>query len=233
MKPNRKKKARTPQKPRASSSKAEDTRETETAPERGELILSHEAEPDAEYAALVERGRAAVRDMARSLWELGDAACEVETKYDENRLQRFAADVGTKFKTVQSARTTVKKWPEKSRRLDFSTCQALNAQIDRHNIARRRPDITMAQARDLVKRRKKKRDEPSEVERLVGQLNRGLLNILKPLIEVNKRELAEVDSETRRELWDRLDTVREQMEMLFNKLENVAPDEATATATMH
>src|SRR5215510_10481157 len=99
------------QKPRASAAK-ETTQETRTAPEHGELTVPRAAEPDAEYAALVERGKAAVAGMHRSLWELGDAAAEVETKYDEERLQQFAVDVGVAFKTVQAARTTAQKWPE-------------------------------------------------------------------------------------------------------------------------
>src|SRR4051795_9270453 len=85
MKTTRKKEARTSQKPRASS-KARRTQETETAPEQGELIVTRAAEPDAEYAVLVERGKAAVASMHRSLWELGDAAAEVETKWGERKL---------------------------------------------------------------------------------------------------------------------------------------------------
>jgi hypothetical protein len=75
MKTKSKKKARHPSKPRASSKT--ETQETETAPEPRQISATREAEPvDPEYAALVERGRAAARDMARSLWELGDLACE-------------------------------------------------------------------------------------------------------------------------------------------------------------
>src|SRR5438045_987593 len=117
---SRKGKARTSPKPRASSK--ENTQETESAPERGELIVPREAKPsraprrrivikaptcdvEYEYADLVERGRAAVAAMAGHMWELGDLARQVETRYGEGRLQQFADDVGVPFKTVQSART--------------------------------------------------------------------------------------------------------------------------------
>jgi hypothetical protein len=188
---------------------------------------------DAAYADLVARGRAAVAGMHRSLWELGDAAAEVETKWGEHKLQDYAVDVGVPYKTLQSARTTARAWPEKSRRLDFSTCQALNAQIDRHNIARRRPDITMAEARDLVTRRRARRDDPSELDRLVGQVQRRLLNLLLSLTVLNEQELAAVDSDSRRELWDRLESVREQIETLFEKLENISTDAIVGPATKY
>jgi hypothetical protein len=232
MTKRKKKEAGTSPKPPASKT---ETQETETAPEQGELIAPGEAAPDAAYAALVERGRAAVAGMHRSLWELGDAAAEVETKWGEEKLQDFARDVGAPYKTVQAARTTAQKWPDKSKRLDFSISQQLNAQIDRHDIARRRPGITWAEARDLASRRRGKRRDPSEVDRLIGQVQRRLLGLLTALIALNEQELAEADSDARRELWDRLDAVREQIERLFTNLENISTDAtaATTTTTVH
>jgi hypothetical protein len=216
-----KRKARTSQKPRASS-KTEETQETE-APEHGELTVARAAEPDAEYLALVERGKAAVAGMGRSLWELGEVALEVDTRYGENSLGEYADRIGVPLKTLQAARTTARRWPEKSRRLDFSTCQALNAQIDRENIVRQRPDITLAEARELVRRRKDARADLSPVERLVGKLNRNLLAVLETLTALNDQQAVAMDGAAKDDLEDKFDALRIQAEAFLAKVEVSPP----------
>jgi hypothetical protein len=213
-------KARTSQKPRASS-KTEAAQETE-APEQGELTVARAAEPDAEYAALVERGKAAVAGMHRSLWELGDLACEVDAKYGENSLGEYADRIGVPLKTLQAARTTARRW-EESRRLDFSTCQSLNSQIDRYEIVRRQPDITLAEARELVRRRKDARADLSPVEQLVGKLNRSLLAVLETLSALNDQQAVEMDGDAKDDLEDKFDALRIQAEAFLAKVEVVTP----------
>jgi hypothetical protein len=139
------------------------------------------------------------------------------------------------FKTVQSARTTARKWPEKSRRLDFSTCQALNAQIDREDIVRQQPDITLAEARELVRRRKDARADLSVVEKMIGQLNRKLLAVLETLSALNDQQTVVMDGDARDDLKDKFDAVHIQAVAFLDRVEVSPPpqprpytEEATA-----
>ena len=139
--------------------------------------------PVRDYALLVALGREAAQRMGDSLWEIGDLALEVETTYGESDLQRFADDIDVPFKTVQGARTTARRWPEKPKRLGFSICQQLNAQIDRFKLLRDNPDMTYAQARKIAQTRADVgRKARSQIRQMWGAAMRRL-GILLPDIK--------------------------------------------------
>jgi hypothetical protein len=70
-------------------------------------------------------------------WVLGDLACAVETRYGENNLGRYAAEIGVEYKTLLNYRT-------------------LAAQPDRAELTQRQ--MTAAEAREIVSGRKKLAD---------------------------------------------------------------------------
>ncbi len=111
-----------------------------------------EGEPEKVYERLVKAGREV---MSQTGWMLGDLAIQVERIFAESVLKNYAHDIGVSPQTVYNARTIARAFPEATRpeALSFSAAKALAAQPDRQQVAERRPEITVAEAKELARAR--------------------------------------------------------------------------------
>jgi hypothetical protein len=118
---------------------------------------------EAEYRAAVARCKAAIADISKKQWILGDEATTVTKKYGENRLEQFAEDINFPgaYCTLGRYRDVCRAWPKnRVRPRFFASAQILARHDDRWGIVERNPDISKAEARELM--RKFRADHPDE-----------------------------------------------------------------------
>jgi hypothetical protein len=95
------------------------------------------------YDDAVEKGRTIVSSMKNMQFELGQIADQLEPKYREETLKRYAEEIGIDYGTLKSYRTTHKAWKDAPVRPPFSVAKALNRHPRRADIIQENPDITV------------------------------------------------------------------------------------------
>lgn len=73
---------------------------------------SQASSEDASYEQCVIKGKAAVLAEGESRWIEGDLAIIVPKKYGAQTLERFAADIGIEYSTLQGRKNVAKAWPK-------------------------------------------------------------------------------------------------------------------------
>jgi hypothetical protein len=109
---------------------------------------------EAEYQAAVKEGKAITVQLSGKQWALGDLADKVEKVYGENRLKQFAEDINFAGAvcTLERCRDVCRAFPEsRGRPRHFASAQLLAAHPDRFEIVKRNPDISKAEARELMR----------------------------------------------------------------------------------
>jgi hypothetical protein len=69
------------------------------------------------YDDAVEKGRTIVSSMKNMQFEFGQIADQLEPKYREETLKRYAEEIGIDYGTLKSYRTTHKAWKDGRMRL--------------------------------------------------------------------------------------------------------------------
>ncbi len=105
------------------------------------------------YQESVKRGR----EAARSQWTLGDLALDLEPKYGEATLERYAEDIGVEFKTLEDYRYVSSRFefPVRTGNLAWSVYKIFAAQEDRLDLIsqEREKPWTASAAREFVQAR--------------------------------------------------------------------------------
>jgi hypothetical protein len=108
---------------------------------------------NAAYQLVVQRGIAIVTSQSKKQWELGDLAAEVAKAYSEDSLGQFCEDIsfdGT-ASTLRRYRSVCFAFPKTGGRPRFfASAQILATHPDRLAIVERNPDISKAEARELM-----------------------------------------------------------------------------------
>jgi len=147
------------------------------------------------YEGLVEAGRAARERADDYQWEEGDLALQVEHLPSTERprdpeglfiedqakaLKRYAIDIDLAYRTLATYRRVADAWPSTSRaHCSWDVHRALAAQDDRFDLIR--PDMTVRQAEDIVRKRNAaSRGEPGWRE-LLGTVGDTLIKADKQL----------------------------------------------------
>jgi hypothetical protein len=124
---------------------------------------------------LVAAGKAAVANISRSKWELGDLSLEIaplkqQGQYidDESRkrLDKFASEIGLNgYSQLHDYRHVSSRWPDWTRvqSVSWAVHRTLMHQDDRHDLIRTRTKWTCRQAQTLVDER---RDAAEKVRRI-------------------------------------------------------------------
>jgi hypothetical protein len=90
--------------------------------------------------------------MKESQFQLGRIAHQLESKYGDKTLERFAGDIGIDDGTLKSYRTTYKAWKDLPvRPKSYSVARVLNRHPDRAEIIQDNPDITVKEAEEKVR----------------------------------------------------------------------------------
>jgi hypothetical protein len=108
-----------------------------------------------EYDDYRAAGKNAVGIVQGAQWYLGALAAGVGKKYGDDKLGKFAQDIGISAGTLSNHRTTFEAWRESSLRseLSYSVAKALNSQADREDLVKANPKMTVAEARKIVQQR--------------------------------------------------------------------------------
>jgi hypothetical protein len=110
---------------------------------------------EAEYLASVERCKAAIADISKKQWVLGDEADKVEKRYGKNRLEHFARDIDFPGEpsTLGRYRDVCRAWPKnRGRPRFFASAQLLATHKDRFGIVERNPNISVREAREIIRK---------------------------------------------------------------------------------
>ncbi len=132
--------------PRASK-RASDTR----APATDTSAPAYTNEPA--YKAAVERCKAASAEITRQQWVHGDEADAVTQKWGEKSLEQFADDINYHGApcTLGRCRDVCRAWPKnRARARFFSSAKILATHPHRWEIVERKPDISKAEAREIM-----------------------------------------------------------------------------------
>jgi hypothetical protein len=110
---------------------------------------------ETEYLAAVEEGKAIVADVSGKQWALGDLALNVEKKYGENRLERFAEDINFPGAacTLGRYRPVCLAFPKTGPRPTFfASAKVLQKHPHRICIVAETPDISAHEAREKMRK---------------------------------------------------------------------------------
>ncbi len=84
------------------------------------------SDPDRlQWDEIVEAGRAAREASDGAQWTLGDLAAQVETRYGERDLQKFADAIEVNYDTLLDYRTTARRFPVRYRTSSFSLLRVI------------------------------------------------------------------------------------------------------------
>jgi hypothetical protein len=122
-------------------------------------ISDANASAEAEYRAAVEEGKVATAIISGQQWVLGDLALKVEKVYGENRIQQFALDINYRgnFCTLGRYRLVCRAFPKTGGRPRFfASAQALQTHPDRFAIVENNPDLSKAEAVEIMRQWKAK-----------------------------------------------------------------------------
>ena len=110
-----------------------------------------------DYDAAVAEGKRIVARMDRSpeQMRLGELADSVVTKYGEDRLSKFAKDIGFAACTLKRSRSVFRAWlPEEGKEgappISFAVAQALQAHPRRLELVAAKPEMTQREARKIM-----------------------------------------------------------------------------------
>jgi hypothetical protein len=123
-----------------------------------EALQSGNADKKIPYDDGVEKGRNLVSSMKESQFELGLIAYQLEPKYGEQTLERYAEEIGIDYGTLKSYRTAYRAWKDMPvRPKSFSVAKALNRHPRKAEIIQENPDITVNEAEEKMREWKRQR----------------------------------------------------------------------------
>ena len=124
----------------------------------GKLIKPHfggdQKPPNAsEEAALYDRYVAEGKAAAKHQWTLGDLAVRVSAMraHGEAALEGYADEIGVAYATLRGYMATARAWPQIDGRPSISLADVLRTHPDRVAIVERKPGMTCAEARELMR----------------------------------------------------------------------------------
>jgi hypothetical protein len=107
------------------------------------------------WGAAVEEGIRLVAGLEADQMRLGQIADQLEPKYGESTLARYAQAIGTNVNTLQNYRSVYRTWHEDLRVESvpkFSIAKALVRHPERAKIVENRPDMTEREAKEEIKK---------------------------------------------------------------------------------
>lgn len=112
----------------------------------------------------VRQGKSLAADTAkgdRAWMRLGELADNVEQRYADRTLKRYADAIGAEYESVKRCRTTYRQWKKigAPAPLSYSAAQVLAKHPDAAAIASDDPNITKEAARKLVQEYKERTDD--------------------------------------------------------------------------
>jgi hypothetical protein len=127
----------------------------------------------AEGKRLVAEGKRLVVMADKNDWRLTALAHQVVKKYGENKLSKFASEIGISHCAVKRRRTTYRNWEEILKgdpgllfSLSYSVARALETHPDRERLIKANPQMTKREAVRLMKAYRDPESEMRETQRL-------------------------------------------------------------------
>jgi hypothetical protein len=116
------------------------------------------------YEKAVKEARAIIGLVEKDLWRLAQIAYELEPKYGEQTLARFADDIGLSFSTIRYYRLTYERFGQDQNvgRPPFWTAKELLSVPYAARIIEQYPDITRQEARTFAKEYRELSEEEKE-----------------------------------------------------------------------
>jgi hypothetical protein len=110
----------------------------------------------AEGKRLVAEANQMIATANQNDWRLAELADQVGTQYGENRLAKFATEIGLAHCTVKRRRTTYRNWKEILKsdpglRLPYSVARELETHPEREKLIKDHPKMTKREAAALMK----------------------------------------------------------------------------------
>ena len=106
------------------------------------------------WDSAVEEGKQLAKNVEQGKMRLGQIADELEPKYGDSTLARYAQEIGINVNTLQNYRSVFRTWSEDPRVKEvpkFSVAKALVNHPDRAKIVEHNPDITEREAKEKTK----------------------------------------------------------------------------------
>jgi hypothetical protein len=106
------------------------------------------------WDSAVEEGTQLAKNIEQGQMRLGQIADELEPKYGDSTLARYAQEIGININTLQNYRSVFRTWHEDPRVKEvpkFSVAKALVKHPDRAKIVAEMPDITEREAKEKTK----------------------------------------------------------------------------------
>lgn len=124
--------------------------------ESGTLVFQDPRRPEeAEigYEEAVAQAKQIIAKTASCQMRLGELADKIEKGYGEQRLRRFAADIGIAACTLERCRSVFRAWENQAPApKSYSVAQELQAHPHRFELIRNNPDMTKREARRIMRR---------------------------------------------------------------------------------
>src|SRR6516165_6993017 len=102
------------------------------------------------YEAAVKECKPLWKSNERNNWRIAEVADELEPKYGERTLARFAKAIGAPYDTIQVYRSVWRAYDKKGPRGPFSVSKELMAHPQREKILKTKPKITYREARKIA-----------------------------------------------------------------------------------
>lgn len=153
------------------------------------------------YEQAVNAGIQAVAALDGAQWELGKLASEVEPRYGESTLERFAGDIGVVYKTLLLHKQVYAAWakqnfdPGRNFPESYSVARVLAPREDREHLLelaqqkaaeRGIPHVTKAIAKELTVRGKVRETESKHADLVLVNLHLAAEYVAKALIEARE-----------------------------------------------
>jgi hypothetical protein len=107
------------------------------------------------WEAAVREGKDILAAEKHGQWRLGELAANVEKKYGDRTLAKLAEEIGSiSACTLERHQSVYNAWKDAKPALgpvSYSVLRALQNHPDRVNIVKERPNLTQAQARELMR----------------------------------------------------------------------------------
>jgi hypothetical protein len=105
------------------------------------------------YDQAVAEGKDIVAEEKRGQLRLGQLAHNVEKKYGDRTLAKFAKEIGISPCTLERHQSVYRAWKEKPAPgpVCYAVLRALQDHPDRYNIVKENPNLTQAKARDKMR----------------------------------------------------------------------------------
>ncbi len=186
---------------------------------------------ESDYKAAVAQAKQILAEIDRGWWQLGELADKVTKKYGEQRLKRFADDIGIGLCTLERRRSVYRAWStnEAPAPKSYAVAQELQAVEGRFELIKQNPNMTKREAREIkaAPEKSQSRTEQAGANPAAGHRLEETKRWFRSVVEHSREALSDaafvngyVEPELRRVLREGVDaTLREAGEAYIRLVE--------------